>query len=722
MEMNAMRLLMLVLLTAVLAGPPEAESCGPFLTVAQFSYVATPPQDVFARGQLGILRPKYYRRYLVVAFRYLTGAPLSQEEAAAFSFRRLAVPASTAPLTPVAQWIEARNRVPGVTAIRAIDQYRSLHDLAPMDRRGKKRTPYFESYQNCLDDAFARATQTLRERAARWGVTSPQLAEWVRGQDAVFNNCHGGEVLLPALPPEVDSLLRADRRYQIAAAEFYAEQYEAAEKDFGAIGREVDSPWQDLAEFMVARTLIREATVGEDEGKLTEAQRALDSIIANPQKAKWRNAARGLRDFVTARLDPDGQILALSERLMRSESGPEFAHALSDFTVLWDKRDGAPPSETELADWIATFQAQHWEHALERWRARPNDAWLVAALSSVPHDNPAVPELLAAAQRVRVATPAWASAVFYGISLELARGEIEAPRKWVDQALTTNPPPDVRNEFLAQRMTLARSWEEFLRYGARTPVALGGDLDPDAPVEYYGPVYRSRKHLFDTDFTIPLNLEAPLERWVDAASTNLLPPDLQADIAQAGWVRAVVLDRIPQAQALAARLATLRPQLRTPLQAWLGEKDPKAAKFQAILLMLRTPGLQPAIRDKFGRVTAVNRIDDFRDNWWDLSEPGSVSEKAPRFLPGPERAAGQKEWRRLRAEALRAPDYLCRETVVWARAHPDDPIVPEALHLAVRTTRYTNGARTSTFPKQAFALLHTRYPKSAWAAMTPYWY
>ena len=41
---------------------------------------------------------------------------------------------------------------------------------------------------------------------------------------------------------------------------------------------------------------------------------------------------------------------------------------------------------------------------------------------------------------------------------------------------------------------------------------------------------------------------------------------------------------------------------------------------------------------------------------------------------------------------------------------------------AVRTTRYTNGEHTTTFPKQAFALLHTRYPKSKWAAKTPYWY
>src|SRR5450432_1050158 len=162
MEVKSMRILMLVLLTAVLAGPPEAESCGSFLSVAQFSYVSQPPQDVFASGQLGILRPNYYRRYLVVAYRYLTGAPLSQEEAAAFGFRRALLPDTAAPLTPVEQWIEARKVVPGVTAIQAIDQYRPLQNPTSG-----------ESYQNCLDDAFAHAVQTLRERAARWGMSSP---------------------------------------------------------------------------------------------------------------------------------------------------------------------------------------------------------------------------------------------------------------------------------------------------------------------------------------------------------------------------------------------------------------------------------------------------------------------------------------------------------------------------------------------------------------------
>jgi hypothetical protein len=66
-------------------------------------------------------------------------------------------------------------------------------------------------------------------------------------------------------------------------------------------------------------------------------------------------------------------------------------------------------------------------------------------------------------------------------------------------------------------------------------------------------------------------------------------------------------------------------------------------------------------------------------------------------------------------------DWLVAETLAWAAARPDDPRLPEALHLAVRATRYgCTGEQTSAFSKQAFQLLHRRFPKSEWAAKTKY--
>ena len=59
----------------------------------------------------------------------------------------------------------------------------------------------------------------------------------------------------------------------------------------------------------------------------------------------------------------------------------------------------------------------------------------------------------------------------------------------------------------------------------------------------------------------------------------------------------------------------------------------------------------------------------------------------------------------------------------WARAHREDPRVPEALHLCVRATRLgMTGPDTSAFSRRAFQLLHARYPKSEWAEKTKYWY
>ena len=708
-----MRLLVLAFLTVALAGPPEAESCGPFLTVAQFSYVAQPPQGVFARGQLGILRQDYRRRYLVVAYRYLTGAPLTKEEAAEFDPQSPSVPADNAPPpppAPVSQWLAARNLVPGVTVIKDI----------PQDRQGQPPNQ-FESYQNCLDDAFLNASRTLGERIQRWGASSPLVAEWLRGQDAVFENCRQGSAIPPALTGAADPVLAADRRYQIAAAEFYAEQYEDAQRDFAAIAADTNSPWHDLGKLLVARAQIREGTVHENLSKLQEAAETLRAILQDPQEARWHGAARGLSDFVEARIDPQGRLLDLSEKLIHPGAGPEFSNALSNFTFIWRKANHGPAEKSDLADWITTFEERDWSHALDRWRQRPGDLWLLAALASVPHDNPAVPDLLAAAKRVRPTAAAWPSATFYGISLAMARGDKGDARTWADQALSIKQPPEVQNEFLAQRLKLARGWEDFLRFAPRKPVAIYDGIDSDAPVEYGRAELARRRFAFDTDFAAPLDFEIPLVRWVDAASNPLLPAELRADIAQAGWVRAVVLQR-PGAQSLAQRLAELRPQLRPAMQSWLAEKNPQAAQFATVLLMMRTPGLQTIVREGFGRLTADGKIDDFRDNWWNLSEPSTAQSTPPEFLPEPERAKGRDEWQQLKATASQATDYLCAETVAFARLHRDDPRVPEALHLAVRTSRYTNNASPTRFPKQAFELLHSWYPKSRWAAETPYWY
>jgi hypothetical protein len=70
-----------------------------------------------------------------------------------------------------------------------------------------------------------------------------------------------------------------------------------------------------------------------------------------------------------------------------------------------------------------------------------------------------------------------------------------------------------------------------------------------------------------------------------------------------------------------------------------------------------------------------------------------------------------------------APNYLCRVAIDFAQKSPADPRAPEALHLAVRSTRYgCTDKETGRWSKAAFDLLHSRYPNTTWAKNTKYWF
>jgi hypothetical protein len=57
-------------------------SCGPFIPQAQFHGEHAPPDPAnqFKQGRIGILRPSFRTKHLVVAYRYLTAAPLTDQE------------------------------------------------------------------------------------------------------------------------------------------------------------------------------------------------------------------------------------------------------------------------------------------------------------------------------------------------------------------------------------------------------------------------------------------------------------------------------------------------------------------------------------------------------------------------------------------------------------------------------------------------------------------
>ena len=236
-------ILVFALFAGILSNPPDLSSCGPFLPTAAFTFWRSPedPAGRFARGQLGILQPSFPRFYLIIAYRYLTGVGLNAEERKALFGPE---PASPSPFfrqepNAVQEWRNARARVTGGGAALNINPYKVING-----------NNYFLIYFNCNDDAFLTAAKTLDDRIRQLGLQSSAVKEWVAAQDQVFSNCSEGHSIPAPLDSTAPALMRADRAYQIAAANFYTGDLEAAQRMFRSIADDHDSPWNRMAPYL----------------------------------------------------------------------------------------------------------------------------------------------------------------------------------------------------------------------------------------------------------------------------------------------------------------------------------------------------------------------------------------------------------------------------------------------------------------------------------------
>jgi len=314
-------------------------------------------------------------------------------------------------------------------------------------------------------------------------------------------------------------------------------------------------------------------------------------------------------------------------------------------------------------------------------------------------------------------------------------------RKRLDSLASSNNsslPRSTLNQFLSLRMKVATSLDDLLKYAQRVPSGVTFDedgrelpMDKDEGTDEMKKSPRLRLS-WDRDATQALNEMTPLSVLKEAAVSKVLPAHLRRDLALATWARAALLDDEATALALVPAAESLAPELKEYLDAYVAAQDKAEKKFAAVYLMLKFPGVRPNVDPGMGRETELSKIDDFRDNWWcqygQIASPDETAGKkkdkitSPDFLSPAQRAAAGAEWKRLAALGA-APNYFSVQAVKWATAKPDDPRAPEALHLAVRATRYgCTDKQTGATSKQAYDTLHRKYPQSTWAQKTKYWF
>ncbi len=307
--------------------------CGPAFITPVFDNKTSPesPYENFAAGKIGIIKPTYHRSVLFAAYRYLNGGTFSAAE------QKALVDVWNADFNnkdyinddvaeAVKGWVEARKSVAG------------KEEKTP-DIYVEREYGGYDFFPNCTRSAFETATETLKSRSLSYGSEDKDVKEWLAAQDKVFTNCSSGRQIPAEANPSMPEWLQKDRAYQLAAASFYSLDYADAKRRFAEIAQDFQSPWQETADYLVGRTLIRQASLSKDEDTAnrfyTEAEDYLYRLSTSGNK--YSASAERLLGLVKFRLHPEQRVRELAQNLSYQSSGENFRQYLIDYTWLLDK-------------------------------------------------------------------------------------------------------------------------------------------------------------------------------------------------------------------------------------------------------------------------------------------------------------------------------------------------------------------------------------------------
>jgi hypothetical protein len=634
------------------------------------------PYARYAAGRLGIVQATFRIRHLVVAYNTLSGrglSPAEQSGAVAVDNHYNAYPAPE----PDDGVIPNTEPPPGAASATL-----PLWSAGPDGNDRKVPGQDWESFTNCLADAFSNANVTLADRRARYGKLgaqdTPEIADWIAGQHAVFTNCSGtGQTPQPA-SANAPLWLRQDRAYQTAAAQFYALDYDHALAGFRAIAADRVSPWSPLARYLVARVYIREATAPEmfrenqseqmqNEKErvtgLTQARQQLEGILRDPSMKSLHRQSLQLLDFVMLRLDPTAQASELARRLTadKTNDAADYQQYVIDLSYAYNKLQGhAPwlePSEAQaelepsaqLVRWlddlgwpipgvremnsVANPQRRRAD-ALNNWRSTHAAEWLVAALTLSRPGDEGDTDLMAAARSVSAAAPAYASVTYHRFRLaasSIAAVEQIPPttRPIYDRLAEIMPhiaesqPISTVNQFADLQSILAPTLDDYLANATRRAV---GRVDPvNNNVE---PLASPDKAiaLCEVDIDAPetrhldqhtalvFNERMPLRMLREAALSSALPGNVRFQLAHMVWTRALLLDDGETARALAPYLQGCQPAFAPWLNQYNAASSPDERHVLGLLALMRFTSTEPTVRA--GRERDFAAYDEMRDNWW----------------------------------------------------------------------------------------------------------
>jgi hypothetical protein len=700
----------------------------------------------YFHGRLGILRPTFDDNRLFAAYRQLMGGAFTDAQA-----QQLLAPCCDAPGADddtTTTWSDARKRVLGPAA--------PSYDTASRDR-----PPEIAALDvSCFPNAYRNAAATLLERIKQHGATDPSVRAWTTGEDAVLANCMTDSALPPDVP-DAPAWLKADRAYQIATAYFYRCDYARSAELYAAIGQDAASPWRKLARYLVARASVHAAIVAKTPDSIAAASAAVAGIAADPELADYRADAPRLAAMLAFRTQPRERAQELANSLLAADLPASLAADLRDLRDL--ERFGG--RYTDVGAWIFDIDQLNGEKGrrtdakadvLARWHDGHALPWLVAAMMFLEPTDPDAAEAVAAAQAIDAGSPAYYTLAWNRLRLLIGQGKADDARAELDRQLAPALPEGVDNLMRYQRLALARDIGEFAKFAVRRGEFLMYLYDPRTKLDatplplpptkwdsYLATVLSWRSELFqknppyfDADGAYGMTSFMPLPMMAQVVLAPGLPANIKRDIGLAVWTRAVLLDDADTAKAMADAVAPFFPQHADSWRSYRSATTAEARKVEAALLLLKLPAARPYPGYGLGYTYKRDAIGRFGPRWWTSGDKpfDNADDKgnpqlcvcalpmpliAPLFITAKDTLGAKADNDRL-GKLPGAPTWLGSIVIPWAKAHPSDPRVPEALHNVVRATQF--GDMDSDTSEAAYNLLHSRFPRNPWTAKTPHWF
>lgn len=676
-------------------------------------------------------------------------------------------------------WLAARAKAPGVTAIAYIDTERSGPDYTTIptcfdeafdtaaatlsDRAAKHGvgSPAVKAWIDAQDAVFAACSarvEGLPPEPADAPVWLKQDRAYQAAAQALYNQDYDVAAEgFAAIARDVASPWRPSAPYLRTRSLVRAALVRRTPRDFAVARRAL----KELS-------ATPEGTFGR--GEAAKLERAL--LYREDPVALFRILDREL-----AAQEPDPDIaVAFRDYTTLSAKGVGYAEVLDWIATL-----RAVPTDAEYAAAPETAgetaRTRALAHAVDRWRNRKDPAWLLAALSLANAGDKASADLTDAARAIKADSPAYASAQYHLGRLTLAETDAAVSRARLDALLKRDLSVSDRNIFTAQRAQVAADASDFVPFALRARICAESGGRDNCAVEHWrrdsyqpGGIYDQA----DTAGRVGFGEDAraiidrlPLVARVELSRDPRLAAPLRLDVTLTNYARALALGDEAVVSDTARALETLLPQMAEDFRRIRSAAAGPQRRFAELMILAKIPGLRLDLVDYTRPEGTVAQFQQYWTNWIFLPQGKPAAPEPPPLTLY--QAAGDVEFEGGDAASdltclgecgrgaapLRLPNFAAAgaaqanaergyfyrgkrtdtgepaplppgavaawdEMLQFARANPNHPQVPEALYWLVRVGRW--GGSHERSGKRAFELLHSRYPKSAWASRSPYYY